>query len=40
MLELINKRTAKEVAAVERFQTGGQAVREYCKHGTKEECRR
>ncbi|GMH41060.1 hypothetical protein BSKO_08970 [Bryopsis sp. KO-2023] len=39
LIELIQKRTAKESATVEKFQTGGAAVREFCKHLTKDECR-
>eukprot|EP00210_Caulerpa_lentillifera_P005492 g5252.t1 len=40
LIDLIQKRTARESAAVEKFQTDGSAVREYCPHLTKEECRR
>ena len=40
LLELIQKRTAKDLATVEKFQMGGMAVREFCTHLTKEECRR
>ena len=40
LIELIQKRTAKESATVEKFQTGGAAVREFCSFLTKEECRR
>jgi len=40
LIGLIQKRTARESAAVEKFQTDGSAVREYCPHLTKEECRR
>ncbi|KAK9834276.1 hypothetical protein WJX81_002740 [Elliptochloris bilobata] len=39
LLELIGKRTAKELAVVEQFRTeGGPAVREYCPHLTKLDC--
>jgi len=40
LLELIQKRTAKETATVEKFQTDGSAVREFCPHLTIEECQR
>ncbi|CAD7699255.1 unnamed protein product [Ostreobium quekettii] len=40
LIELIQKRTAKESATVEKFQTGGAAVREFCPNLTKDECRR
>lgn len=39
LIELIQKRTAKESATVEKFRTGGSAVREFCTHLTKNECR-
>ena len=40
-LELIAKPTAKENATMKRFKTeGGPAVREYCPHLTKDDCRR
>ena len=41
LLELIQKPTAKESAVVNKFKTeGGPAVREYCPHLTKDDCRR
>ncbi|GAB4822881.1 hypothetical protein N2152v2_009927 [Parachlorella kessleri] len=41
LLGLIDKPTAKESAVVERFRTeGGVAIREYCPHLTKDDCRR
>lgn len=38
LLELLQKPTAKENAAVEKFRTGGASVREYCPQLTKADC--
>ncbi|KAH9381497.1 hypothetical protein HPB48_005528 [Haemaphysalis longicornis] len=41
ILELLSKPTAKERSLVERFRSqGGAQVKEFCPHGTKQECSR
>mmetsp|Transcript_20564 Transcript_20564/g.44991 ORF Transcript_20564/g.44991 Transcript_20564/m.44991 type:complete len:601 (-) Transcript_20564:135-1937(-) len=41
LLELLGRQTTKEASTVERFKTkGGPALRSYCEHLTKEDCRR
>lgn len=39
LLELLDRKTAREQEKLQRYQTGGAAVREYCPYLTKEACR-
>lgn len=38
LLALLQKPTARENAAVDKFRTGGAAVKEYCPQLTSEDC--
>lgn len=40
LLELLDRKTARQQEQFQQYQTGGAAVREHCPHLTKEACRR